>query len=118
MANYEAQSNDRTAGPRSAEVVNSSLQTPASTKAGKATKTSRLTKCNKSRPQTPVSNVGMCFLLLYPLLLLLLLLLLFSYNRLLTILNVCFCYTNMIGDILITNGLVSTARIHFTFLCI
>lgn len=61
MADYEAESSDRTAGPRFAEVVNSSRQTPVSVKAGKATKTSRLTKCTKARPQTPVSNVGKCF---------------------------------------------------------
>lgn len=62
MADYEAESSDRTAGPRFTEVVNSSLQTLVSVKTGKAAKTSRLTKCSKARPQTPVSNVGkICF---------------------------------------------------------
>ncbi|KAF4376430.1 hypothetical protein CsatB_028354 [Cannabis sativa] len=56
IVDYEVESSDR-AGPRF-EVVNSSLQTPVSVKAGKATKTSRLTKCSKARPQTPISNVG------------------------------------------------------------
>ncbi|XP_062082582.1 transcription factor E2FB isoform X2 [Humulus lupulus] len=57
MVDYEVESSDR-GGSRFAEVVNSSLQTPVSVKAGKATKTSRLTKCSKARPQTPISNVG------------------------------------------------------------
>ncbi|KAK9999661.1 hypothetical protein SO802_019264 [Lithocarpus litseifolius] len=57
-ADYEADSSDRTTVPGVTEVINSSLQTPVSVKGGKANKTSRLTKCNKSGPQTPVSNVG------------------------------------------------------------
>lgn len=57
-ADYEADSSDRTTVPGFTEVINSSLQTPVSVKGGKANKTSRLTKCNKSGPQTPVSNVG------------------------------------------------------------
>ena len=62
MVDYEVESSDR-GGPRFAEVVNSSLQTPVSVKAGKATKTSRLTKCSKARPQTPNSNVGKFFVI-------------------------------------------------------
>ncbi|XP_024025052.1 transcription factor E2FB isoform X1 [Morus notabilis] len=60
MTDHEVESSDRTAGPRFTEVVNSPLQTPVSVKTGKPTKTSRLTKCSKSRPQTqtPVSNIG------------------------------------------------------------
>ncbi|PON65403.1 E2F Family [Parasponia andersonii] len=57
-ADYEAESSDRVAGPKIVEVVNSSLQTPVSIKAGKTTKITRLTKCSKARPQTPVSIVG------------------------------------------------------------
>uniref|UniRef100_A0A2N9IRS8 E2F/DP family winged-helix DNA-binding domain-containing protein n=1 Tax=Fagus sylvatica TaxID=28930 RepID=A0A2N9IRS8_FAGSY len=57
-ADYEAESNDRTTGPGVTEVVNNHLQTPVSVKGGKANKTSRLTKCTKSGPLTPVSNVG------------------------------------------------------------
>ncbi|XP_040993243.1 transcription factor E2FB isoform X1 [Juglans microcarpa x Juglans regia] len=55
---YEADSVDRMAGPGFTEVVNSPLQTPVSVKGGKANKTSRLSKCSKSGPHTPVSNVG------------------------------------------------------------
>ena len=57
-ADYEAESSDRTTGPGVTEVVNNHLQTPVSVKGGKANKTSRLTKCTKSGPLTPVSNVG------------------------------------------------------------
>lgn len=46
------------AGPIYAEVVNSPLHTPVSTKAVKTNKTSRLTKCTRTGPQTPVSNIG------------------------------------------------------------
>ncbi|GMN61161.1 hypothetical protein TIFTF001_030258 [Ficus carica] len=60
MAEIEVESSDRTAGARFTEVVNSPLQTPVSVKVEKPTKTSRLTKCIKPRPQTqtPVSNIG------------------------------------------------------------
>lgn len=60
MAEIEVESSDRTAGARFTEVVNSPLQTPVSVKVEKPTKTSRLTKCSKPRPQTqtPVSNIG------------------------------------------------------------
>ncbi|KAL5574986.1 hypothetical protein UlMin_016685 [Ulmus minor] len=58
VADYEAESSDRAAGSRHAEVANSPFQTPVSIKSGKTNKTSRLTKCSKSGPQTPVSNVG------------------------------------------------------------
>ena len=57
-ADYEAESSDRTTGPGVTEVVNNHLQTPVSVKGGKANKTSRLTKCNKFGPLTPVLNVG------------------------------------------------------------
>lgn len=45
-------------GPVYAEVVNSPLQTPVSTKAGKTNKTPRVMKCTRTGPQTPLSNVG------------------------------------------------------------
>ncbi|KAM1394140.1 transcription factor E2FB-like isoform X1 [Malus sylvestris] len=54
----EAESSDRTTAPGYTDVGNSPLQTPMSTKVGKANKTSRLTKCSKSGPRTPASNVG------------------------------------------------------------
>ncbi|XP_034221336.1 uncharacterized protein LOC117632069 isoform X1 [Prunus dulcis] len=59
-ADYEAESSDRSAapGPGYTEVVTSPLQTPVSSKVGKANKTSRLTKCSRSGPQTPACNVG------------------------------------------------------------
>ncbi|XP_022986222.1 transcription factor E2FB-like [Cucurbita maxima] len=57
VADYEADSTDRAAGPRFTEVANSPHQTPVSVKGGKGNK-SRLTKCSRSGPQTPMSNVG------------------------------------------------------------
>ncbi|XP_038901800.1 transcription factor E2FB isoform X2 [Benincasa hispida] len=57
VADYEAESTDRAAGPRFTEVVNSPHQTPVSVKGGKGSK-SRFTKCSRSGPQTPMSNVG------------------------------------------------------------
>ncbi|KAG7010335.1 Transcription factor E2FB [Cucurbita argyrosperma subsp. argyrosperma] len=57
VADYEADSTDRAAGPRFSEVANSPHQTPVSVKGGKGNK-SRLTKCSRSGPQTPMSNVG------------------------------------------------------------
>ncbi|XP_022152951.1 transcription factor E2FB-like isoform X2 [Momordica charantia] len=57
VADYEAESTDRAAGPRFTEVVSSPHQTPVSVKGGKGNK-SRLTKCSRSGPQTPMSNVG------------------------------------------------------------
>ncbi|KAK9279486.1 hypothetical protein L1049_013165 [Liquidambar formosana] len=54
---YEAESSERTNRHGYTEVVNSPLQTPVSGKGGKA-KTSRITKCSRAGPQTPVSNVG------------------------------------------------------------
>ncbi|ONI01435.1 hypothetical protein PRUPE_6G139100 [Prunus persica] len=59
-ADYEAESSDRSAapGPGYTEVVTSPLQTPLSSKVGKANKTSRLTKCSRSGPQTLACNVG------------------------------------------------------------
>ncbi|KAJ9699588.1 hypothetical protein PVL29_008266 [Vitis rotundifolia] len=55
---YEAESSEWTAAPGYTEVVNSPVQTPVSGKGGKAQKTSRITKCSRSGPQTPVSNAG------------------------------------------------------------
>ncbi|XP_016646989.1 PREDICTED: transcription factor E2FB-like [Prunus mume] len=57
-ADYEAESSDRTAATGYTEAVTSPLQTPVSSKVGRANKTSRLTKCSRSGPQTPASNVG------------------------------------------------------------
>ncbi|XP_015868390.2 transcription factor E2FB isoform X2 [Ziziphus jujuba] len=57
-AEYEAESSDRMVGPVYAEVVNSPIQTPVSTKAGKTNKTPRVMKCTRTGPQTPLSNVG------------------------------------------------------------
>ncbi|CAL9000207.1 unnamed protein product [Prunus brigantina] len=57
-ADYEAESSDRRAAPGYTEVVTSPLQTPVSSKVGKANKTSRLTKCSRSGPQTLACNVG------------------------------------------------------------
>ncbi|XP_034687043.1 transcription factor E2FB [Vitis riparia] len=55
---YEAESSEWTAVPGFTDVVNSPVQTPVSGKGGKAQKTSRITKCSRSGPQTPVSNAG------------------------------------------------------------
>lgn len=62
VADYEAESTDRAIGPRFAEVVNSPHQTPVSVKGGKGSK-SRLTKCSRSGPQTPMSNVGKLYII-------------------------------------------------------
>lgn len=59
-ADYD-ESNDRTTAPEYTEVVNSPIQTPAPVKAGKANKASRLSKFNRSGPQTPASNAGECY---------------------------------------------------------
>ncbi|KAK9939062.1 hypothetical protein M0R45_015771 [Rubus argutus] len=56
-ADYD-ESNVRTTAPEYTEVVNSPIQTPAPVKAGKANKASRLSKFNRSGPQTPASNAG------------------------------------------------------------
>ncbi|PQQ15132.1 transcription factor E2FB isoform X1 [Prunus yedoensis var. nudiflora] len=56
-ADYEAESSARTAAPGYTEVVTSPLQTPVSSKVGKANKTSRLTTCSRSGPQTLAFNV-------------------------------------------------------------
>ncbi|XP_012572831.1 transcription factor E2FB isoform X2 [Cicer arietinum] len=56
-ADFEADSGDRMT-PESTEAANSPSQTPASGKTGKAGKSSRLTKCNRSGTQTPGSNIG------------------------------------------------------------
>ncbi|KAJ4724906.1 Transcription factor [Melia azedarach] len=57
-ADLEAESNERATGPGCTEIVNSPLQTPVSGKGGKAQKTSRLTKNNKSGPQISSANLG------------------------------------------------------------
>ncbi|KAK6926525.1 E2F/DP family, winged-helix DNA-binding domain [Dillenia turbinata] len=54
---FEDDSTGWVTAPEQAEVVNSPLKTPVSGKGGKAPKVSRITKCNRSGPQTPVSNV-------------------------------------------------------------
>lgn len=59
-ADLEAESNERATGPGCTEIVNSPLQTPVSGKGGKAQKTSRLTKNNKSGPQISSANLGEC----------------------------------------------------------
>ncbi|OMO83177.1 hypothetical protein COLO4_22655 [Corchorus olitorius] len=57
-ADRDVESSEWTMHPASTEVASSPLQTPVSGKGGKAQKTSRLTKSNKSGPQTPASNLG------------------------------------------------------------
>ncbi|KNA21203.1 hypothetical protein SOVF_045470 [Spinacia oleracea] len=54
---YDAESSDWTTSPGYTEVVSSPLQTPVSVKAGKG-RGSRISKCNRAVPQTPMSNVG------------------------------------------------------------
>nr|CAC17702.1 transcription factor (E2F) [Oxybasis rubra] len=56
-AEYDAESSDWTASPGYTEVVSSPHQTPVSGKAGKG-RGSRISKCNRPGPQTPMSNVG------------------------------------------------------------
>lgn len=62
---YDAESSDWTTSPGYTEVVSSPLQTPVSVKAGKG-RGSRISKCNRAVPQTPMSNVGQ-YLTLKPL---------------------------------------------------
>ncbi|MED6169186.1 hypothetical protein PIB30_019299 [Stylosanthes scabra] len=45
--------------PASIEAVNSPFRTPVSRKMGKASKACRLTKCNRSGPQIPGSNISL-----------------------------------------------------------
>ncbi|GAB4824637.1 hypothetical protein Ancab_007509 [Ancistrocladus abbreviatus] len=56
-ADYDAESTDWTTSPGYTEVVNSPLQTPVSGKGGKS-RGSRISKCGRSGPQTPISSVG------------------------------------------------------------
>ncbi|XWS52805.1 hypothetical protein CRYUN_Cryun11dG0103600 [Craigia yunnanensis] len=57
-ADREVESSEWAMPPGCTDVISSPLQTPVSGKGGKAPKTSRLTKCSKSGPQTPASNLG------------------------------------------------------------
>lgn len=57
IADFEADSGDRMT-PASTEAANSPLQMPISGKMRKSSKASRLTKCDRSEPQTPGSNIG------------------------------------------------------------
>lgn len=57
-AEYVAESSDWTTSPGFNEVVSSPLQTPVSGKGSKGQRASRITKCNRAAPQTPMSNVG------------------------------------------------------------
>lgn len=57
VADFEADSGDRM-NPGSTEAANTPFQTPISGKMGKGGKSSRLTKCNRTGPQTPGSNIG------------------------------------------------------------
>ena len=59
-AEYVAESSDWTTSPGFNEVVSSPLQTPVSGKGSKGQRASRITKCNRAVPQTPMSNVGQC----------------------------------------------------------
>uniref|UniRef100_A0A803KR80 E2F/DP family winged-helix DNA-binding domain-containing protein n=1 Tax=Chenopodium quinoa TaxID=63459 RepID=A0A803KR80_CHEQI len=56
-AEYDAESSDWTTSPGYTDVVSSPLQTPVSGKAGKG-RGSRISKCNRAGPQTPMSNIG------------------------------------------------------------
>lgn len=56
-AEYDAESSDWTTSPGYTEVVSSPLQTPVSGKGSKG-RGSRISKCNRAAPQTPMSNVG------------------------------------------------------------
>ncbi|GMG98420.1 hypothetical protein Nepgr_000260 [Nepenthes gracilis] len=58
ITDYDAEPSEWTASPRYNEVVNSPLQTPASGKGSRGQRASRISKCNKSVPQTPISSVG------------------------------------------------------------
>lgn len=58
IADREVASSEWPMPPGCTEVVSSPLQTPVSGKGGKSQKASRLTKNNKSGPQTPASNLG------------------------------------------------------------
>ncbi|OVA07115.1 Transcription factor E2F/dimerization partner (TDP) [Macleaya cordata] len=55
---YEAESSDWTTSPGYTEVVNSPLRTPVSGKGGRIYNRSKVSKYNRSVPQTPMSNAG------------------------------------------------------------
>ena len=57
MTNYKVDSGDKII-PGSIEAGNSPFHTPTAGKTAKVTKGSRLTKCNRSGPQTPGSKIG------------------------------------------------------------
>ncbi|XP_057534284.1 transcription factor E2FB [Amaranthus tricolor] len=57
VAEFDGESSDWTISPGYTEVVNSPLQTPVSGKNGKG-RGSRVTKANRTGPQTPMSNAG------------------------------------------------------------
>ncbi|KAL9228615.1 hypothetical protein vseg_004171 [Gypsophila vaccaria] len=54
----DAESTALIMSPGYTEVVNSPNQTPVSSKAGKGKRAPKITKSNRSTPQTPVSNIG------------------------------------------------------------
>ncbi|KAK9727053.1 hypothetical protein RND81_05G254800 [Saponaria officinalis] len=54
----DAESTALITSPGYTEVVNSPIQTPISGKGGKGKRAPRITKCNRSAPQTPMSNIG------------------------------------------------------------
>ncbi|XP_068661934.1 transcription factor E2FA-like [Aristolochia californica] len=54
----EAESSEWATSPGYAEVVNSPLRTPISGKGGRIYSKSKISKCSRSGPQTPVSNAG------------------------------------------------------------
>ncbi|KAF8395448.1 hypothetical protein HHK36_019394 [Tetracentron sinense] len=53
---YEAETSEWTNSPGYTEVVNSPIRTPISGKGGRKYSRSKFSKCNRSGPQTPVSN--------------------------------------------------------------
>ncbi|KAF8403353.1 hypothetical protein HHK36_011455 [Tetracentron sinense] len=55
---YEAESSEWTTSPGYTEVVSSPLRTPVSGKGGRIYSRTKVSKCNRSGPQTPVSNAG------------------------------------------------------------
>ncbi|XP_058087319.1 transcription factor E2FA-like isoform X2 [Magnolia sinica] len=55
---YEIASNEWTASPGYAEVVNSPVRTPVSGKGGRIYSKSKVSKYSKSGPQTPIANAG------------------------------------------------------------
>ncbi|CAI9785842.1 unnamed protein product [Fraxinus pennsylvanica] len=58
MGDCEAEFVEQNIGPSSSGVINAPLQTPVSGKKGKAQKVPRTMKANKTRSQTPATNIG------------------------------------------------------------